>query len=102
VATTSRRLKLLRLNDYLEFSHIKQALMLVPDDAKFMNFGDDLLRACHYFVLEHPSFPEVQEGDMIPEMTVTMTSSPTVTGKKCTCGAVSLGSPGHAAWCDAY
>lgn len=102
MAITSRRLKLLPLNDYLEFKHIKQALMLVPDDARLMAFDRDILRACHYFVLEHPSFPEVGEGEVIPELRVTITSSPSVTGSSCTCGAVILGSPGHAAWCDAY
>jgi len=86
VATTSRRLKLLRLTDYLEFKYIKQVLMAVPDDVKFMSVGYDLLTASHIIILEHESFPEVFEGDQIPAFVVTLHSSDIEAMKnRCTC-----------------
>jgi len=74
--------------------------MAVPDDVRFMGIERDIMSASHYVILEHPSFAEVGEGEMIPEYIVTLTN-PTKSVNQCTCGAGSVGSSGHASWCDA-
>ena len=99
--SASRRLKFLRLTDYFSFDKIKQALLQVPDDVVFMGWDYNILTACHYVLLEHPSFDVVDEGAMIPEFIVTLTlTNPAKSAMTCTCGVGAVGSSGHAAWCD--
>jgi hypothetical protein len=88
----SRRLKVLRVPDlFLRVGELVTELLTLPPDAEVVRLSEDHLTAHSTILLSHWTFPEVEDGDLIPVVEHSSRSA-------CNCDANYTGLP-HAKNC---